>query len=218
MYVLDNSDHVVPNNSMVSFSGPSSFSQLASGISWLPDSDARTEIDPSNIVNGVLFQYNRSLGIYHCPADLSTLETPDGQKLPQLRWRSYNMSQSINGYPAYLAATIPFWAFDPWPTWDKYSAIKSPATAFVFIDEHEDSVEDAEFGNPPAGTWDDGAWWDLPANRHDQGANLSFVDGHVEHWRWQVPKVFRYLGQTVGAGEGGDYDRVQAAMKQFSDP
>ena len=31
---------------------------------------------------------------------------------------------------------------------------------------------------------------DLPADRHQQGANLSFADGHSEHWRWKAPKQF----------------------------
>ena len=29
------------------------------------------------------------------------------------------------------------------------------------------------------------SWWDLPANRHDQAANLPFADGHV----WNGPAI-----------------------------
>ena len=211
LYVADNNDYLVPNNSVFIYGGgvPN-----ITGISWLPDLDARTEIDPSNIVNGLLFQYNTSLAIYHCPADQSTLETPDGQKLPQLRWRSYNMSQSANGYPD----------FDPWmyaniPAWKKFTQIRHPIPSelFVFIDESSDSIEDAQFGNPPINSWDDGCWWDLPSDRHNRGGNLSFADGHVEHWKWQVPKVYFYIGQPVAPGEMPDYDRIQNAMKQYSD-
>ena len=50
-------------------------------------------------MNGALFQYNSQLGIYHCLSDMSTLQTSGGQPLPHLRWRSYNMSQSMNGWP-----------------------------------------------------------------------------------------------------------------------
>jgi len=101
LYVADNNDYFVPNNSVASFTmttnGPV-WSSLP-GLSWLPDFDATTEVDPVNIVNGLLFQYNKSLPIYHCPADQSTLQTPEGDSLSQLRWRSYNLSQSVNGYP-----------------------------------------------------------------------------------------------------------------------
>jgi prepilin-type processing-associated H-X9-DG protein/prepilin-type N-terminal cleavage/methylation domain-containing protein len=209
LYAADNNDFLVPNNSIYVFGGNNYTS-----ASWLPDLDARTELDPSNIINGLLFQYNKSLAIYHCPADQSTLETPSGQKLPQLRWRSYNMSQSVNGWPD----------FDPWfyqeiPAWKKFTEIRHPVPSdlFVFIDENEGSIYDAQFGNPPINSWWEGTWWDLPADRHNQGGNLSFADGHVEHWRWAVPKVCHYIGQPVAPGEMPDYDRIQSAMKQYSD-
>ena len=216
LYVSDNNDFLVPNNSVASISGGSTGagSALAQGVSWCLDQDARTELTPSNIVNGLLFQYNSQIGIYHCPADQSTLETTAGQKLPDLRWRSYNMSESVNGYPEfnqYIYETI--------PAWKKFTEIRHPVPSelFVFIDEHEDSILDAQFGNPPAGTWGDGFWWDLPANPHNQGANLSFADGHVEHWKWNVAKTFLYFVQPVPPEEMPDYQRVQNAMKQFSD-
>ena len=216
LYAADNNDLLVPNNSVAAISGGSSGSGtvLAQGVSWCLDQDARTEITPSNIVNGLLYQYNSQVAIYHCPADQSTLETPAGQPLPDLRWRSYNMSQSVNGYPdfnEYLYETI--------PAWKRFTDIRHPVPSdlFVFIDEHEDSILDAQFGNPPVGSWSDGYWWDMPANRHNQGANLSFADGHVAHWRWKVPKVFYTFVQWVPPQEMPDYKRVQNAMKQFSD-
>ena len=215
LYVADNEDFLVPNNSVAAISGGGTGgSVLAQGVSWCLDQDARTEMTPSNIVNGLLFQYNSQIAIYHCPADQSTLETSAGQKLPDLRWRSYNMSESVNGYPdfnLYLYKSI--------PAWKKYTEIRHPVPSelFVFIDEHEDAILDAQFGNPPVGSWDDGFWWDMPANRHSQGANLSFADGHVEHWKWKVAKVFSYFVQWVPPEELPDYQRIQNAMKQFSD-
>ncbi len=215
LYAVDNNDLLPPNNSVAVFSlGQQLPTDSARGVSWLPDLDAKTEINPSNIVNGLLFQYNSSLGIYRCPSDRSTLQTPDGQALPQLRWRSYNMSQSVNGYPEFLEADLDIVQV---ASWKKLTPIRSPTSLFVFIDEHQDTIEDAEFGNPPANSWYDGAWWDMPADRHNRGANLSFADGHVEHWKWVVPKVVSYVGQPVGDNEWPDFLRVQGAMKQFDD-
>ena len=215
LYTGDNIDLFVPNNSVAGFTSSGPDGAMAQGVSWLPDLDARHEMDPSNIVAGLLYSYNTSLGIYHCPADLSVLETPDNQPLSQLRWRSYNLSQSINGYPEYSPDL-----FDFIPMWKKCTQVRQPAPtdAFTFIDEDSDCILDAEFGNPPAGSWvyEQNIWWDLPSGRHRQGGNLAFVDGHVEHWRWQVPKIFTDYGQDLLPGEMGDYLRIQNAMNQFS--
>ena len=210
LYVGDHNDYFVPNNSIAAAGDPGM--SLSTGLSWLPDLNAVTEIDPSNIINGLLFQYNRSLAIYHCPADRSTLQTPGGQPLSQLRWRSYNLSQSINGDPEADPLYFPLI-----PAWTKYTAVRQPdpSKLFVFIDESAATIEDAEFGNPPIGSiFSPDQWWDMPSDRHLQGANLSFVDGHVEHWKWKVPKTFHGWIQSVPSEEMPDFQRVQNAMKQ----
>ena len=216
LYVVDNNDFFVPNNSIATFILTTNGYVWAAlpGSSWLPDVDADTEIDPINIVNGLLFQYNKALPIYHCPADESTLHTPDGQSLAQLRWRSYNLSQSVNGYPQGDAEY-----FHSIPAWTKYTEVRHPIPGelFVFIDESADTIQDAEFGNPPAGGIFQQEWWDMPSDRHNKGANLAFADGHVEHWKWVYPKSNRKVGLAITPGEMPDYQRVQNAMKQLTD-
>ncbi|HMD54170.1 MAG TPA: DUF1559 domain-containing protein [Phycisphaerae bacterium] len=216
LYVVDNDDYFPPNNPGATFTMTTNGDNFSYSLlqSWLPDPDAVTEIDPSNIINGLLFQYNTSLPIYHCPSDLSTLETPDGQPLTQLRWRSYNMSQSINGNPDP--------EYSPYiPAWTKFSAIRHPIPSelFVLIDENADTIEDANYGAPPVGSpyFEQNIWWDMPSDRHSQGANISFADGHVEHWKWVCPKDAYYDGQPVAPQEMPDFQRIQNAMKQPSD-
>ena len=98
LYASDNSDVLVPNNSVygLNISAP-----VAAGASWCLGS-ARYDHhhDEHRERNAVSIQQFGCV-IYHCPADLSTIEDQDGNKLPQLRNRSYNMGQSVNGYPEF---------------------------------------------------------------------------------------------------------------------
>ncbi len=214
LYVLDNNDYFAPNNYGASFTVTTNGDVFTYNLqaSWLPDPDALTEINPSNIINGLLFKYNTSLPIYHCPADQSTLQTDDGTPLPQLRWRSYNMSQSVNGNPdPEYASSI--------PAWTKFTAIRHPIPTelFVLIDENAGTIQDANYGAPPAGSWDQNNWWDMPSDRHSQGASISFADGHVEHWKWVCPKNDASDGLPVTPQEMPDFLRIQNAMKQPAD-
>jgi prepilin-type N-terminal cleavage/methylation domain-containing protein/prepilin-type processing-associated H-X9-DG protein len=216
LYALENNDHLVPNNFVFQGATGSSIpTESVRGSSWCLDYP-RTDLTTENIEKGLLFPYNKNTAIYHCPADFSTVEDASGQPAPsrQLRTRSYNMSQSINGYPE----------FDPGaaslsPSFKKLTSIINPPTSglFVFIDVHEEAILDAMFGFPVPGArkrwWYPEIWWDLPANRHGQGANLSFADGHAERWKWVAPKIFREFFQSVREDEWPDYRRVEAAMK-----
>jgi prepilin-type processing-associated H-X9-DG protein len=213
LYALDNQDVLPPNDSVMSMGG----GVIAANVSWCPD-HARTDTNTVDLESGVLFQYNRSVAIYHCPADKSTVETPGGQKLSRLRNRSYNMSQSVNGYPEYLM-NLGLPGVSDIPYWKKFSEIRRPAPSqlFVFIDEHPDILLDAQFGNPAGVPVWSQIWFDMPADRHNQGGCLSFADGHAERWRWKVPMTYRYLGQAPTADQMPDYRRVQSAMKCWSD-
>jgi prepilin-type processing-associated H-X9-DG protein len=174
----------------------------------------RTDTTPINIENGLLYPYDTSVAIYHCPADHSVVVDGSGNPLPggELRTRSYNMSQSINGYPQFSPMLL-----QEIPCFTKFTQVlgPDPTQCLVFIDVNEDEIIDAQFGMPTA-PYDPNPfyWWDIPANRHNQGANLSFADGHAEHWKWAVPKVYQgWLPQNVAPGEQVDYQKVRSAMR-----
>ena len=87
LYGMDNDDALLPNNFVYDII---SNQPLDQGPSWCTNL-APFDVDPAGIQNGLLFQYNTSGGIYHCPADPSTVQTRAGKKLDPPRLRSYNL-------------------------------------------------------------------------------------------------------------------------------
>jgi prepilin-type N-terminal cleavage/methylation domain-containing protein/prepilin-type processing-associated H-X9-DG protein len=212
LYATDHNDSLPPNHSVYDITTGQPIPGLDLDLTWCPG-NARQDTNTLNIEKGHLFPYNRTTAIYHCPADKSLVERPDGSTLPMQRTRSYNMSQSVSGLPFETVLS-------EIPTFQKLTQIRDPAPTdlFVFIDVHEGGILDSLFGIPIPGSWSDGIWYDLPANRHGAGCNFSFADGHVERWRWKVPKVFKHLGQDVAAdGEMADYRRVQSHIRKTLD-
>ncbi len=210
MYAHDNQDVLLPNNSVYDIGTGQPIPGMDLKQTWCPG-NARADTNSDNIKIGYLFAYNTSTSIYRCPADRAPVYTLDGQVLSIPRSRSYNMSQSINGFSGPDTTSPLYWI----PSFQKMSTIArpSPSQLFVFIDVHEDEILDSLFGIPfPDSMWE-GMWFDLPANRHNQGACLSFADGHTERWKWRAPKIFTSLGQSVRADEYADYRRLQAAVR-----
>jgi prepilin-type N-terminal cleavage/methylation domain-containing protein/prepilin-type processing-associated H-X9-DG protein len=219
MYADDYGGTFVPNDYIYNFGG--SNSGYMSQTSWCAG-NARTDTTTAGIQGGLLYPYDRSPAIYHCPSDVSTIQDANGNVLPQLRTRSYNMSQSVNGYPLLVdpESATPVDTYQP--CFAKSSQITNPPPSqlFVFIDENEGTLQDDQFGYPMPNDGYFGTWWDMPSNRHNQGANLSFADGHVEHWHWAVPKIDTLPPNSVGQAvqsspqsEWPDYLRVGNAMR-----
>jgi prepilin-type N-terminal cleavage/methylation domain-containing protein/prepilin-type processing-associated H-X9-DG protein len=196
MYVQDNSDNFPTNKAF--FKGGNSTSTIDS---WIGESDARHDTNTFWIERSVLYKYNASPSVYHCPSDKSIVEKqPKGVKLP--RSRSYSMSAYIGNYGF------------TYEGYDKMSVVRRPAAVFVLVDEHEESIDDAWFSTllPPTE-----AWMNMPANRHGQSGNLAFIDGHAESWRWRYPKIFAFgdYGKPVANKlDLLDLKRLQAGLPQ----
>ncbi len=103
-------------------------------------------------------------------------------------------------------------------SWHKYSEIVDPppSEAFVFIDEHEGSIDNARFTVTQRHEW---RWIDFPATRHDNGCVLSFADGHSELWKWQeqrtrdISKMKGWIqGQSGVHGKDRDLSRIYDAI------
>jgi len=164
------------------------------------------------IANGLLWPYNGNAGIYHCPADQSTADIPNNGIQ---RTRSYSMSIGMN----WLDESSQVDATNG--TFIKTTGIilPPPTKASVFLDEAANSIDNNVLGiNPPTldptGTFlipntTVPTYWNLPSNRHNKGCNVSFADGHVDHWKWQGPSIAsdnaipdpEAQGTSIGAGD-----------------
>ena len=180
LYVDDNRD-ALPLNKW----------QQVAADSWrsLPGSwvvgDTRKDSNTTNIESGTLFPYNKSTKIYHCPTDRSAV---DGLRtLP--RTRSYPMNCWLNGTEA-PEESIPSkirtyrQLFNP-----------GPSKVFVFLEEHENSIEDGVFGLNRSGV---NSWANMPSDRHNRGANFSYADGHSQRLKWLWPKRCGILEYAKG--------------------
>jgi prepilin-type N-terminal cleavage/methylation domain-containing protein/prepilin-type processing-associated H-X9-DG protein len=170
LYVDSNEDRV-PSN----LAAPSGGVWRSDPDSWIGDSSAPHDPDTTRIKNGTFFtgEYNRSMKLYRCPADSSRVRSIAGEELGMKRTRSYSMNANLGG--PQFGRPVAYTTTDIW----------KPATLFVFLDEHAGSIDDACFtvNSPPSDNWSN-----LPADRHSRGCDLSFADGHVEHWVWKNRK------------------------------
>lgn len=200
LYTGDHSDFMPPNNFVATVSAPDTTNGAVLAkkeASWCPGI-APLDKTTVNIEQSVLYPYNKSPAIYRCPADFSKVfEHPE-----LLRTRSYNMSISIN--------------CDMEPaSYKKYTQIINPppSSLFALIDTHELDIWDSTFGIFSPHSYWSGYWLDLPADRHNRGANLSFADGHAEHWRWRATKQFFAVWESANGPEDlADLKRLQQCV------
>jgi prepilin-type N-terminal cleavage/methylation domain-containing protein/prepilin-type processing-associated H-X9-DG protein len=161
--------------------------------SWVVG-DAKRDTSPTNIQNGVLYVYNSSVTIYRCPGDKSRTSPTALEKRGLPRTRSYAIDYALSGDNARLTKAAQIVA-------------PGPSQKSVFWDEQEDSIDNGGFGIAPRR---DLSWWNLPASRHGKSCAISFMDGHVEGWRWHGTSVLKFLsyGQATSKTDP-DLPRVQ---------
>ncbi len=163
MYVLDNNDRMPRND----WDGNAGDYAAAPPGCWVVGNVRETT--STNILLGIQWPYNSSLGIYHCPADRSKTWDKNIE-----RYRSYSLNSFLGPTPS-----------GPYIAWmrSKLDQLTRPAMICGFVCEDEGSIEDGSFGIYPAPSTD---WISLPSSRHSKGCCFSFCDGHVEWWKWKA--------------------------------
>ncbi len=179
---------------------------------WLDNSQyTKDNTNILNLQNAQLGRYVPSVSVFACPQDPSLSHGRKG--VPRVR------SVSMNSYMGQRSG----------PYTSGYRQFRTmasivgpnPSRAFVFIEEHEGSINDGMFAVDMAGYDPEvpGSLviLDVPSDRHEGAGPLSFVDGHVEDWRWEDDRTRRShrpglllpLGQPSPGNR--DVQRLQAA-------
>lgn len=197
MYSEDFNGRLVPNPDLGSAGKISSRPSWAGG--WLDFSinadNTNTELlvsygSKAGPYGGLMGPYvKKNPAIFRCPEDQSTMVV-FGKTLP--RCRSVSMNSYMAGYWAGGSNSFVSSAFH---LFKKSSDIFSPrpSLALVFIDVREDTINDPTYKFDLPKDLDSSnnltpanfTMVDYPADWHEQGAVLSFADGHVEHWKWR---------------------------------
>jgi prepilin-type N-terminal cleavage/methylation domain-containing protein/prepilin-type processing-associated H-X9-DG protein len=204
LYETDFNDCFPINTSRVLAGSPQNISN-----SWVLG-NVKLDVTTSNIVNGSLYPYVASVASYRCPADRATIR--GNASWPHTR------SYSVEGW---LGANFNYndgWAWpDPYSTGpyvyktrEFLTTFPGPSDIFALIDDNEKTIDDGIF---VIGTID---WYDYPADRHNQGINLSFLDGHAEHHHWRSPKTIHgnwvYATDPHVTKDVPDYDWLVARL------
>lgn len=197
MYADDNHDKIASNDPNV---GPGSKSWILGYMQDnSPDSTNKTLIE-----KGTLFPYNSSTAIYRCASDVGR-STIGGKKY--LRVRSYAMNGYMNGVDVGLV----FFGQKGYKVNLKTVEVTAPppSQAFVFLDEHQNSIDDGHFGFAPEGD----QWMNLPAMWHNSGCDFSFADGHAEALKWRDSRTLAIKAiNTVRTANNADLKRFQSIV------
>ncbi len=142
------------------------------------------------IENGTLWAYVKTRSTYRCPNDVNPY-----------RLRSYSINSFIA--PGSLITSPVVNAYKVY----KNNQILSPAKTIIFAEEPDPrSILVGTSLVTLVGQWNlngwsqnplainkDGAWGNLIAAWHNDGANFAFADGHAEYWKFKDKRTIDYL-------------------------
>ena len=143
-------------------------------------------VDETLIRKSPTFSYVPSINVFRCASDRSSFMYR-GEKKPRIRSYSQN---GFLGYPGnHVLPNSP-----PFKSAIKMSDITAPGPSaiYVFIDEHENSINDSHFlpfSNLKA--FGSQSWLDTPSGRHGNSTGFAFADGHAEIHKWVDSDVQR---------------------------
>jgi len=172
-------------------------------------SGASSATDPTNLTlirAAVLYPYNQSTAIYHCPSDVTPAVLGG---VPQIRVRSYSLA-CMMGDNGSVAASLEASYHPGLAANKKFTDVKlpGPSDAIFFVDESDDpnvihcSIDDGFFLEAAEGSGGLSEWGNWPASRHGNGGDFSFADGHAAFRKWVEGTTQTLSQRLLGIGGG----------------
>ena len=172
MYTMDNQDKCLYSWSNTDPTGTPAWCN--GSMTVVPDA-----VDENIIKDSPTYPYVPSLTVFRCPTDRSAF-VYRGELKPRIR------AFSMNGYLGYAKGTVPG-NCPPFKPALKMSDITAPgpSAVFVFLEEHENSINDSHFtAFSNMKSFGNQSWLDVPCGRHGNGTDFSYADGHADIHRW----------------------------------
>lgn len=171
------------------------------GTALYTDDEYTLETRKNGIRAGKLFTYSENEKLYHCVADKRNVKNDE----PYAKYRSYSIQGLMNSED-YETRSNEFTKITGYkqlkyttPTSEakmaeKVADIVMPAVKYVFVEEIEDTQRYL------LGGWvllNDGdfAWWDTPADFHNDGSTFGFADGHAEKYKWKDKDTLEVINE-----------------------
>ena len=213
IYAADFRDAIVPNS-------------LGTVNSWVPGGSTAYDVTSlpggtnlDNVTKALLYPYNPSPGIYHCPADQAVIAGANGPRV-----RSYSLNGMMGNNGGTVANVHPGISEHL-----KFTSVMNPgpSSASLFIAEQssagtgptQTSIDDGYFavdsGNGSQTTYSDQTWRNVVASRHGNYGQMSYADGHADKMKWLVGSTQKLQGLNASSGVFNNPDRRQLWLTTY---
>ena len=215
MYAGENEDRIINNygvDETLAEISSGRFQNWVNNVMWWQagdDARSRSVTNVDWVKNGIISKFTGgAVDVYRCPADIYV-----GPAQRAKGWTRRNRSLAMNAFMGpFNPDRTAQWArgenlFDSERRqFLKTTEIPLPATIFVTLDEHPNSINDGYYLNT-TGNRDGRTWGDAPAAYHNSACGYSFADGHSEIHKWRG----RWMAERSIKTIPGDYSGVSAA-------
>jgi prepilin-type N-terminal cleavage/methylation domain-containing protein/prepilin-type processing-associated H-X9-DG protein len=181
----------------------------SNGANWAPGamgtSDGTNETVLRDPTICQLANYVKNTKIYKCAADKGIgLRSMSMNSAIGTRW--YNSAGATRGLLPVHGGWLPGSYNEGQTAWRTYGKLGSitipgPASLFVMMDEHPDSINDSLLAIPAVPY----ILVDYPASYHNGAGGIAFADGHSEIHKWRDPRTrppVKYVFNSVPPASG----------------